>query len=66
MNFFKKLINSKNIDNTFVFFIFINLYNVFLNINIKQNAIMILVVTILFWIVSTWLNTRKKMICNYF
>lgn len=62
MNFFKSLLRPKSRDNTFVFFIFLIVYNLLLNINIKENAITILLVILAYWIVNTWMTTREPLL----
>jgi len=61
MNFLKELINPKSFDNAFLFFPFLTLQNILLNIDMKENVFTIILVTILHWIVNTWYTTRKKL-----
>lgn len=62
MKFLNTMFSSKTFDNVFVFFTFLAIYNVILNINIRENALSIILVTILYWIVNSffiWINNKR-------
>ena len=56
MGILKEMFSSKSVDGMFAFFIFLNIYNVILNVNIKENAIVIITITLLYGVTNNILG----------
>lgn len=59
MKFLNTMFSSKTVNNVFVFFIFLAIYNVILNINMRENAFSIVLMTFLYWIVNSFFMDQK-------
>lgn len=60
MNILKEIFSSESIDRMFSFFIFLNIYNVISGVNIRENAIVIIIITIAYGVTNNFLGYKKR------